>query len=104
MSTIDDKITALETKLKQAKAQKQQVEARQRTADSKAKRTADNHKKILIGAAILSRVELNTWPIDKLNSMMDSFLTRPAERALFDLPLTPTNTPTTTSTTPKAES
>ena len=91
MSTLDDKITELETKLKQAKAKKQQIEARQRTAESKAKRTVDTRKKILIGAAVLNKMETDPGFHPRLTSMLDAFLTRPDDRALFDLPPVPTN-------------
>ena len=45
MAAIDDKITKLETQLKQAKAQRQKVEARKRAATSKMTRQQDTRKK-----------------------------------------------------------
>jgi hypothetical protein len=42
----------------------------------------------LVGAAILAKVERGEWPKDKLLAMLDSALTRPADRNLFDLPET----------------
>ena len=47
MATIEERIAALETKLKQEKAKKQQIEARKRAAESKAKRSQDTRRKIL---------------------------------------------------------
>ena len=44
MAAIDDKITKLETQLKQAKAQRQKVEARKRAATSKMTRQQDTRK------------------------------------------------------------
>ena len=35
---------------------------------------------------ILARVERGEWPKDKLLAMLDNALTRPDERALFELP------------------
>ena len=43
-------------------------------------------RQILIGAAILGKVERGEWPKDKLLAMLDVTLTRPDDRALFDLP------------------
>lgn len=86
MAGIDDTIAALEAKLKQAKAKKQQIEARRRAADAKRKRSEDTRRKILVGAAILAKVERGDWPKDKLLAMMDATLTRADDRALFDLP------------------
>lgn len=86
MATIEQRIEALEIKLKQEKAKKQQIEARKRAAESKAKRSIDTRRKILIGAAILAKVERCEWPHDKLISMLDAALSRDDDRALFDLP------------------
>ncbi len=86
MATIDDRIAALEEKLKQEKARKQQIEARKRATEQKRTRQQDSKRKILVGAAILAKVERGEWPADRLREMMGSFLTRPADRALFELP------------------
>ena len=85
MATIDDKISKLEDQLKQAKAQRQKVEARKRAAAAKLTRQQDTRKKILVGAAILAKVERGEWPKDKLLAMLDVALTRADDRALFDL-------------------
>jgi superfamily I DNA and RNA helicase len=89
MATIDERIAALETKLKQEKAKKQQIEARKRAAESKVKRSIDTRRKILVGAAILAKVERGEWPQEKLLAMLDASLTRIDDRALFDLPALP---------------
>lgn len=85
MAGIEDTITALEAKLKQAKAKKQQIEARNRAVEAKAKRAQDTRKKILVGAAILTKVECGEWPKEKLLAMLNTSLTRADDRALFDL-------------------
>jgi len=95
MATIEERIAALETKLKQEKAKKQQIEARKRAAESKAKRSIATRRKILVGAAILAKVERGEWPQDKLLAMLDASLTRADDRALFDLPAPKPEQPTT---------
>jgi len=87
MATIENTIASLEAKLKQAKAKKQQIEARKRALESKEERAKDTRRKILVGAAILSKVERGEWPKDKLLAMLDGSLTRPDDRLLFDLPI-----------------
>jgi len=87
MASIDERISVLETKLKQEKAKKQQKEARKRVAESKRKRSENTRRKILVGAAILAKVEGGEWPKDKLLAMLDATLTRVDDRALFDLPV-----------------
>ena len=85
MDTIESRIEAAKKKLKQLTAQKQQLEARKRSEESKRKRTDDTRRKILVGAAILAKVERGEWPESRLLEMMDKVLTRPDERALFTL-------------------
>ena len=85
MASIDERIAALETKLKQEKAKKQQIEARKRAALAKVPRQQDTRRKSLVGAAILAKVERGEWPKDKLLAMLDVALTRADDRALFDL-------------------
>jgi hypothetical protein len=87
MATIDERIATLEAKLKQEKARKQLIEARKRAAESKLKRSQDTRRKILIGAAILAKVERDEWPEAKLLALLDATLTRSDDRALFGLPL-----------------
>ena len=62
------------------------MEARLRAAAAKVTRQQDTRRKILVGAAILAKVERGEWPKDKLLEMLDSALTRPDDRALFELP------------------
>ncbi len=85
MAGIDDTIAALEARLKQAKARKQRLEAQKRAAESKRQRADDTRRKILLGAAILAKVERGDWPKARMLEMMDQTLTRPADRTLFGL-------------------
>jgi Zn-dependent M16 (insulinase) family peptidase len=85
MASIENTIANLEAKLKQAKVKKQQIEARKRALETKEERAKDTRRKILVGAAILAKVERGEWPKDKLLSMLDSTLTRSDDRKLFDL-------------------
>ena len=89
MDAIESRIEAAKKKLKQLTAQKQQLEARKKAAESKRKRTDDTRRKILIGAAILAKVQRGEWPQSRLLAMMDKLLTRPDERTLFQLPEKP---------------
>jgi hypothetical protein len=65
----------------QLKAQIQQAKAAERTLEKK----RDTRRKILVGAAVLAKVERGEWPQQDLNLMMDGFLSRPLERELFGL-------------------
>lgn len=85
MAGIEDTIAALETKLKQAKAKKQKMEAMKRAAETKAQRAQDTRKKILLGAFLLERMEKNPEYAAKVMPGFDAFLKRNDDRALFDL-------------------
>lgn len=75
------KLEKLLQKEAQLKAQIQQAKAAERTLEKK----RDTRRKILIGAAVMARVNNGEWPKADLVTMMDGFLTRPNERELFNL-------------------
>lgn len=86
MSAIETRIAKLEADLKQAKAKKHKQDARKRAIEAKKRRSDDTRRKILVGAAILAKVERGEWPEDKLLAMLDDALSRDDDRALFGLP------------------
>ena len=87
MASIDERIAALEAKLKQATAREQQIEARRESIGRNRRHSEDTRRKILVGAAILAKVERGEWPQDKLLALLDASLTRADDRALFSLPI-----------------
>lgn len=94
MATVNERISALEEKLKKERAKKAQIDARKKAADTKKARAEDTRKKVLVGAVILARVERGEWPADKLMSVMDKALTRADDRAIFGLtPIVATEEP-----------
>lgn len=85
LEKAQQRVKDLEEKLKQAKALKQKAEARIKASEAKQKRVSDTRRKILVGAAILAKVERGEWPREKMLEMMDKNLTRTDDRILFDL-------------------
>lgn len=85
MPKIDDRIEALEAKLKQLKVQHQRKEARARTVAAKKSRHEELRKKILVGAVVLAKVEKGEFEEAVLKKWMDLALTREDDRALFEL-------------------
>ena len=75
------KLERLLEKEAQLKAQIQQALAAERTLEKK----RDTRRKVLVGAAVMARVESGRWPKEDLLEMMDGFLSRPNERELFGL-------------------
>ena len=84
MPNIDDKIKDLELKLKQSKALKSKIEAQKRTAAQKINRAQDTRRKILVGAMFLDRAQ-SPQQIQQLHDLLAQYLTRPDDRALFEL-------------------
>lgn len=62
--------------------------------ESAAKRKAETRRKVLTGAAVLAQAEQSEQASAKLRTLLDQFLTRDHDRALFDLdPLPKTDPP-----------
>jgi hypothetical protein len=85
MPKIDDRIEALEAKLKQLKVRQQRSEARARTVASRRARHQELRRKILAGAVLLAKVESKEFDEGILRKWMDQSLTRPDDRELFGL-------------------
>jgi hypothetical protein len=85
MAKVDERIQALEAKLKQLKTQQHRSEARARTVAARRTRHAELRRKILAGAVLLSKVEAGEFEEEVLKTWMRSALTRPEDRALFGL-------------------
>jgi hypothetical protein len=90
MPKLTDRISELETKLKQLKVRQQRIDARARALVSRRARKDDTRRKILIGATILARVDRDELDHADLQAWLDAHLTRDDDRALFDLPPKPT--------------
>lgn len=94
MATVDERISALKEKLKQEQAKKASIEARKRAAESKKSRAYATRKKILMGSMLEARMALGKLAESKLNAMMDEYLTRADDRAVFGLaPIVATEEP-----------
>lgn len=86
---LNERISGLEQRLKQLKAQQLQVKQRQRTFESRQTRKADTRRKILIGALVLARVQQGRFSEGELRRWLDEALTREDDRTLFGLPVLP---------------
>jgi large subunit ribosomal protein L7/L12 len=91
MATIEEKIKALQEKLKQEKAKKQKMEARKKAAETKVVRATDTRKKILLGAYMMASMEKNPEYSAKVMTSLGEFLKRDDDRALFGFSPLPVN-------------
>lgn len=85
MPKIDERIQALETKLKQLKVQHQRKEARARTVAAKKSRHEELRRKILVGAVVLAKIEDGSFDEKILKGWLDPALSKEEDRALFEL-------------------
>ena len=82
---IEKKIEAKLEKLKQLKAQKQAIEARERTKQKEQQRKDDTRRKILLGSYLIKKMQ-NEANKEKILAELNEYLTENRDRQLFDLP------------------
>lgn len=87
-----DQKTKLESRAAKLKEQLQQIEARQRAIDarerarkSKAERTADTRRKILLGAMLLDAMKADAALRASMLDRLGKYLVHDRDRALFNL-------------------
>jgi hypothetical protein len=85
MPKIDERVAALEAKLKQLKAVQQRKEARARTVETRRTRREELRRKILVGAVVLAKVEDGSLEEAVLKKWLDPAIMKPEDRALFGL-------------------
>ena len=85
IENLGQKIEKQEERLKQLKAQKQAMEAREKKKISEQQRKDETRKKILLGSYLLKEMEDETQKI-KILANLNTYLTQDRDRELFDLP------------------
>ncbi|WP_179995819.1 mobilization protein [Acinetobacter sp. YH16053] len=81
---IEKKIEAQLEKLKQLKAQKQAIEARERTKQKEQQRKDDTRRKILLGSYLIKKMQ-NEANKEKILAELNEYLTEDRDRELFNL-------------------
>ena len=82
---IEKKIESQLEKLKQLKAQKQAIEAREKTKQKEQERKDDTRRKILLGSYLIKKMQ-NEASKEKILADLNEYLTEDRDRQLFDLP------------------
>ena len=82
LQRVQNKLAALKEKEQRIKDEMAELQAKV----SKEKRTRENRQKILVGAMLLAKVKAGKYPKQQLDNDLDTFLTKKADRELFDLP------------------
>ena len=81
---IEKKIEAQLEKLKQLKAQKQAIEAREKTKQKEQDRKDDTRRKILLGSYLIKKMQ-NEANKEKILAELNEYLTEDRDRQLFGL-------------------
>lgn len=79
---MSDRLKKLEERRAKIAAEIARVKAREATQIRK----NDTRRKVLVGAFVLAMIERGEWPREKFDSSLALFLSRPQDRALFNLP------------------
>ena len=83
--TLDKKIEAQLEKLKQLKARKQAIEAREKTKQKEQERKDDTRRKILLGSYLIKKIQNNEANKEKILAELNEYLTEERDRNLFNL-------------------
>ena len=81
---LEQKIAKQEERLKQLKAQKQAVIAREKKKQSEQKRKDETRRKILLGSYLIKKME-NEQDKEKILAELNEYLTEDRDRKLFNL-------------------
>ena len=81
---IEKKIEAQLEKLKQLKAQKQAIEAREKNKNKEQQRKDDTRRKILLGSYLIKKMQ-NEANKEKILAELNEYLTEDRDRILFGL-------------------
>ena len=82
--TLEKKIDAQLEKLKQLKAQKQAIEARERTKKKEQERKDDTRRKSLLGSYLIKKMQ-NEANKEKILAELNEYLTEERDKKLFGL-------------------
>ena len=82
VETLEEKITKQEERLKQLKAQKQAIVAREKKKISEQQRKDNTRRKILLGSYLLKKME-NEANKEKILAELNEYLTEERDRKLF---------------------
>jgi len=81
---IEKKVEAQLEKLKQLKAQKQAIEAREKIKQKEQERKDDTRRKILLGSYLIKKMQ-NEANKEKILAELNEYLTEDRDRQLFNL-------------------
>lgn len=87
IDNLEQQIAKQEERLKQLKAQKQAVLAREKKKVAEQQRKDDTRRKILLGSFLLKQISNDDSEKQRIFAQLNQYLTENRDRQLFDLPL-----------------
>jgi len=87
--TLEKKIEAQLEKLKQLKARKQAIEAREKSKQKEQQRKDDTRRKILLGSYLNKKMQEDESNKEQILAELNEYLTEDRDRELFNLPIVP---------------
>ena len=88
MPKLNEQISTLEERLKQLKAVQVRKDARARSVEARRSRREEMRRKFLVGAIVLAKVEEGSLEEAVLKQWLHPALSKPEDRALFNLDVT----------------
>jgi len=86
LAELDEQQRKLEEELRKKRARITRAKRRENARLTNEKRKRDTRRKVLIGAAVLAKMEAGQMSNEQLTRLLDGYLTRDDDRELFDLP------------------
>ena len=85
MKKMDDRIASMEQQLKALKERRVRAEAKRKREDAQRAKKDGTRRKLLAGAVVLEKVDRGEIKETDFKGWLDSALTQPEDRALFNL-------------------
>jgi hypothetical protein len=86
MAKLDEQIALAAERLKQLKLRQLRSDSRRRALESKRAHKVETRRRFLVGTVVMERARDGRLDPAVLRDWLDGSLTRPEDRALFDLP------------------
>lgn len=85
MKTMEERIVAAEQNLRNLKERHQKAETKRKRDEAQQTKKNEARRKILAGTVVLEKVERGEITESQFRKWLESALTEPDDRALFDL-------------------
>ena len=83
--TMEQRIASAEQALKELREKHAKAEAKRKRSEAKKTKEDDERRRILAGSTVLEKVRTGEIPEAQFRQWLDTSLTEPKDRALFDL-------------------